>query len=474
MAISSAGIGSGLDVQGIVSQLVSAESGPTTFRLNRQEAVFQAEISAFGALKSSLSEFQSSLTNLTDITNFQKRSAVSSDFSMLSATADETAAKGSYSVEVNRLAQAHKYSSQAYLSTDTIGGGAGATDTLDITVGANTLSIDLTTAKTLEEIQLEITSAAEIAGVDVNASLVSGDGGNQTLVLNSGSEGFENRVQVGGTIEVAGVPTASDTVMGFSTLNKLADGSPLASEAELDAEILVDGVTVTRATNAIDDAVSGVTFNLTKAEVGTSVTVDVSLNTSTIESNVKKLVESYNTLATVINDFSQVNDDNTRGILVGDAILRGLSLGIRNELSREVGGISGSYNSLASLGVTTTLDGKLELDSEKLNTAVTSNFADMGQLFASDDGVGVRLDAYVDSYVKANGLLDSKIEGLNKSVAGIADERVSLDQRMEKIEARYLKQFSGLDTLMATMQLTSSFLTQQLDNLPGSTFNRDR
>ena len=473
MAISSPGIGSGLDVQGIVSQLVAAERGPTTSRLNRQEATYQAEISAFGTLKSAVSEFQDSLAGLKDIETFQKRSVTSSESTIVNATTDETAATGSYTVDVNRLAQAHKYASQTYLSTDTIGGGVD--NTLDITVGANTLSIDLSTAKTLEEIQAEITTAAEAGGVDVSAAVITGDGGNQTLVLNSGSEGFDNRVQVSGDIDVLGVPTSADTVMGFTTLNKQVDGvTPITSDAELDAEMIVDGVTVTRGTNSIDDAIPGVTFDLVKAEPGTPVTIDVELNTNAIEASVNQLVVNYNKLATVINDLTQVNADNTRGILVGDSTLRGLSIGIRNELFREVNGISSSYDSLASLGITTTLDGLLELDSEALNDAVTNNFFDMGELFASEDGVGTRLDAYVDSYAKSSGLLESKIEGLNKSVDEIADQRESLDLRMDKIETRYLRQFSGLDALMSSMQLTSSFLTQQLDNLPGSTFNRDR
>lgn len=470
MAVSAPGIGSGLDVQGIVSQLVAAEEGPTTSRLNRQEAVYQAEISAFGALKASLSSFQDSISSLTDVENFEKRTASSSIGSIVSASADETAQSGSYTIEVNRLAQAHKTSSTtAYLATDTLGGVTG--DTLDITVGSNSLSIDLSTAKTLEEIQEAITIEAEANGVALTASVVTGDGGTQSLIFTSGDDGFDNRVQIGGNLDVAGTPTAASDVMGFSILNKLSDGST-ALESELDAAMIVDGVSVTRSTNSIDDVVSGVTFNLSGAEPGTEVIIDITLNTGLIESSVKSLVDNYNKLATVINDLSQVNDDGTRGVLVGDSMLRGLATGIRNQFSNVVGEVTGSYNTLASLGVTTTLDGKLELDSTKLSDAVNNSFSDMSVLFTSDDGIGTRLDNFIDNYAKSSGLLDSKIEGLNKSVDGIADERVSLDFRMEKVEARYLKQFAGLDVLMSSMSMTSSFLTQQLDNLPGSTFDK--
>ncbi len=460
MAISSPGVGSGLDVQSIVRQLVAAESGPTTSRLNRMEAVYQAEISAFGALKSAVANFKSSISGLTESANFQLRNASSTKSSIVTVSADETAATGAYQVEVNRLAQAHKYASQSYLSTDTIGGNIG--DTLDVTIGTASLSIDLSTAKTLEDIQTEIATAAETNNVDVSAAIVNGNGGSQTLVLTSGTEGFDNRVQIGGTI--GGVATA--TAMGFSHLNKLSDGSIITSEAELDAEMIVDGVTVTRSGNSINDVISGVTFSLESAEPGTLVDINITLNTSSVENNIKKLVTSYNQLAAVINDLTQVNDDNTRGILVGDATLRNMALGIRNQLSGEVSGVTGDYSNLASLGITTTRQGTLEIDDAKLSEAVTNGFDGMALLFAGDNGIATRLDTYLDNFSKGGGLLDQKVEGLNNSVEQISEERTALDFRMEKLEARYLKQFSGLDTLMSSMQLTSSFLSQQLALIP--------
>ncbi len=467
MAISSPGIGSGLDVKSIVSQLVAAEGNPASARIDRNEGEYQAKLSAFGSLKSALADFKSSLAGLKDISNFQKRSVTLSNKDLLSVSADTTALEGSYDVEVNRLAQKHKFASTAVAPATTFGGAGG--DSLTVTVGTKTLTVDLSAAKTLSDIHTAIAAAAQSEGVNVKASLIN-DGTNQTLVLTSGGIGYDNRVQVGGTIG----GTAAGTVLGFSTLNKLPDGSPLAALTQLNAEMVVDGVTITRGSNAISDVITGVSFNLTAAEPGTVVNVAVAQNTASIQSSVKGFVDSYNKLADVMREMSLVDiEGKKRGILVGDATLRTVMGGLRTHMSNAIGGIAGPYDTLAAIGVTTSKDGKLTLDGSKLSKALDADFTVVGQIFAGDNGYAARLDDYLDGYVGSKGVLDSRIDSLNTSIKGLDKQRESLQLRMDALEKRYTQQFSGLDEIISSMQLTSSFLSQQLAILPKLTLNRN-
>lgn len=468
MAISSPGIGSGLDVKSIVSQLVAAEGNPASARIDRDEGEYQAKLSAFGSLKSALADFKSSLTGLKDIANFQKRSVNLSNKDLFSAAADTTAVEGSYDVAVNRIAQKHKFASSATAPATTFGGAGG--DSLTVTVGTKTLTVDLSTAKSLTDIHSAITTAAQTQGVNVKASLIN-DGTNRTLVLSSGGDGYANRVQVGGTVG----GTAASTVLGFSTLNKLPDGSALASINQLDAEMVVDGVTITRGSNAISDVITGVSFTLTAAKPGTVVNVAVSRNTASIQGSVKGFVDSYNKLADVMREMSLVDiEGKKRGILVGDATLRTVMGGLRTHMSNAISGIAGSYDTLASIGVTTgKKDGKLIFDGAKLSKALDTDFTSVGQIFAGDNGYAARLDDYLDGYVGTKGVLDSRIDGLNTSIKGIEKQRESLQYRMDALEKRYTQQFSGLDGLLSNMQLTSSFLSQQLAILPKLTINRN-
>ena len=466
MGISSPGIGSGLDISGIVSSLISAEEAPAVARFNSSESTFQAKLSGLGMLKSSLSTFQSSLGSLKDISNFQKRSATSTDHTLVGVTADETASEGSYSVEVNRLAQAHKMGSAEHLDTATFGGTAG--DDLTVTIGANTLTIDLSTAMTLDELNTAINSAAEADGVGVSSTIIIGDGGIQKLTLTSDSDGYDNRVQISGNIG------AANTIdeLGLTMLNTDAAGAPLAAETELDSEVVVDGLTLTRASNSVTDVISGVTLDL--KDVTTSAeTISISLNTGSVKSSVNSFVEKYNELMKTMDELSLFDPDTgTRSVLLGDSTLRTIESSLRNELSNTVSGLSSTFNSLSSIGITTERDGSVTLDSEILDSAIENNFEDIGELFASENGVANRFDTLIEGYVESSGIIDARVDGINASISDISDQRIALDRRLAKLEARYLSQFTAMDLMVSQLQATSTYLTGAFEALPGSTFNK--
>ncbi|MCP4993682.1 MAG: flagellar cap protein, partial [Gammaproteobacteria bacterium] len=198
MAIAAPGLGSGLDVTGIVSQLMEVEQQPLV-RLNQKEAQAQAQISAYGTLKSGLSSLQTAVEKLQDAATFQATKASSSDSDIFTASSDTDAVASSYNVTVNRLAQQHKLGSSEFASTATFGGGVG--DELTLTVGSESFTLDLSTAMTLSEIQAAINVDGNETGV--TAGLIAGDSGNETLVFTSGSSGYDNRVELsfGGAVD---------------------------------------------------------------------------------------------------------------------------------------------------------------------------------------------------------------------------------------------------------------------------------
>lgn len=444
MAISSPGLGSGLDVNGIVSQLMSVEQQPLV-RLNQKEAQVQAEISAYGTLKSGLSSLQTAMEKLADPDTFQATRATSSDSDVFTASSDTDAVTSSYNVTVNRLAQQHKLGADEFASTATFGGTAG--DELTLTVGTKSFTLDLSTAMTLGEIQSAINT--ESNGTGVTAGLITGDSGNQALVLTSGSSGYENRVQLsyGGSLNASS--------FNFSMLNRDDNAQLLASEAELDASLTVDGVSVTRASNTIDDAVDGLTLNLQ----GTGqANVSIAQDMAAAKSAVSGFVQSYNSLK------DQLSTLDASG--ASRSVLRNIENQLRGILNSGITGL-GDYSYISELGVTTNSDtGKLEFDSETLVSAL-EDAPDSVMGFFSDEtgGFASRFDTLLGGFVQSGGTIDSIIEGGNNRIEGIERSRESLERRLEGIEARYLREFSALDGLIAGMSTTSDYLTSQLDML---------
>ena len=453
MAISAPGLGSGLDVTSIVSKLMEVERLPLN-RLQGTEAVIKAEISAYGALKSALSSLQGTLADLKDADTYRATSATSSDDSVLSLSSDTDAVASSYYVTVNRLAQQHKLGSAESAAETLFGGGLG--DELTLTAGSESFTLDLSTAMTLSEIQQAINADDNESGI--SAGLITGDSGNQTLVLTAKESGYDDRVQLsfGGAIGAA--------TFNFSTLNRGSDDQLLASDSELDAALVVDGVSITRGSNSIDDVIGGLTLNL-KGEGQASATI--AGNSALATNAFSSFISSYNGLRTQMGALASAG-------FSGRTLLRSIESQVRGLLNSATTGL-GDYSYLSELGVTTNSEtGDLELDNDMLVTALEDNPESLiGFLTDDDDGFATRFDTLLDNLVLSGGTIDRVIDGANARVKSIDKQQASLEMRLEGIEARYLSQFATLDTLMAEMTTTSNFLTTQLAGLSELFLKRD-
>ena len=472
--ISATGIGSGLDVDSIVSSLVSAEGDAKTLLLTNKRSDTQFEVSAFGALKSTLSTFASSLSFLKTTSNFESNTLTSSDTSIFTATSSGSVAPGTFNIEVRALAESQKLLTSGFTDQDTEVG----TGTLTISVGNESFNVVIDSANdTLAQISSAINNATDNKGVSTTVVNVDdGMGGTEAkLILSSDQSGTDNQITV--TIDDA---DANDTdasglsAFYYDTSDATTPERLTQINAAVDADIYIDGQRVLSSSNTVTDAIEGVTITVNKADSGVNYSLTVDTDVPTIKTNIENFVSNYNTLRTFINDVTEFDPaTGEAAVLLGDSTTRNLSNQIRKQLSESVSGINGDFSTLVDLGITTSSDGTLSINSTKLDSVLTSNLDDVAQLFSSSDGIATKLDSIVNEYVKVNGLLDTKTAGLNATIEDINEDIVSLQASLESLETRLLAQFNAMDAIVAQLNTTSSFLTQQFEAISNIT-SRER
>lgn len=403
--MASPGVGSGLNVQSIVSQLMQVASQPLN-QLAAQEASYQAELTAYGTLSGALSTFQNALGTLTDPTTFQTQSATPSDTSILGATADTTAAAGSYAVTVNQLAQAQTLSTAGQSST-TAAIGSGGTTTLTFefgTVSGGTLSNGVYSGASFTQSGSQpsgtvtidssnnslqgIADAINAANIGVTATIVNdGSSSPYHLVLTSNSTGADSSMKI--------------SVSGDSTLQGLLSYDPTGTQnltqtnAAQDATLSVNGLSVTSATNKVSGAIQGVTLNLLQAG---STTVAVSQDASAVQTAVQSFVTAYNSLQGTLSSLTAYDPSTQQGgPLLGDFTTQTIQSQIANVLGAQLPASGSTYTLLSQIGVSMNKDGTLSLDTAQLQSALASNFNGVAGLFAS---AGATTDSLVN-YVSA-------------------------------------------------------------------------
>lgn len=462
--IISGGIGSGIDVTGLVSQLVQAERAPVESRLNSKEFKAQSKLSAYGTLKSSLSKFQAALDALKESSLYEGRKITTSNKDLFTVSANASASVGSYTIQSENLASRHKLASAAFASDDTAVG----TGTLTFTVNGESFAIDIENGSdSLTAIRDAVNQASDNVGV--SAAIIRDEDGSR-LVFTADETGADNAISISATNTGTG-----DLSQLTYDPNAPPENNPLTQQqAALDATLIIDGFTAKSSTNTFKDVVDGVTITLKDSEPGQKESLDVSLDKAAVKKAIDQFVEAYNTLRTNLNTLKAYDPESgVAGKLQGDATTNRLSSQLRQAISNTVGGADSDLDTLAEIGITTNFEnGTLEIDSDMLNELVDDRFDDFVSLFAGDTGMASRLDALAEQYTKFEGTLDTLSNGLKSQIDGITDQRESLARRLASIEARYLQQFNALDTLIGELNQTSSFLTSQLANLPGFTFKK--
>lgn len=388
-SINSPGIGSGLDVQGLVEKLVTAEGGPVSARLDRKEAKAQAGLSAMGTFKSALAEFQTSLKSLRDPKALQAMSANSDNEETLTVSAGKKAQPGEYDIEVNQLAQSQRLTSVIFDSDDELLGGGklkiqlGSYDEDDNKFKPNLAKIPQTIEITEDRSSLrEIQRSINEAGVGLRASIVNNGIGHR-LVISSEVSGAENSLKI--SVEdndINNKNLAGLSLLSFDPTDEDGKGrNMVVTQAAMDAEIEIDGITIRNSSNSIDTALDGVTLEV--KETG-SAEVRVFLNKSSVVDQVWKFVEQYNAYMDAVDSLTGYNTETRQaGPLNGDSTVRSVTNQIRRLIGTPYSGLNEDYVSLASIGLKTEFTGKITLDTRKLNMALEDDIGQVVNLFAN-------------------------------------------------------------------------------------------
>ena len=434
--LTAAGVGSGLDIESMITQLMALERRPLE-RLQRHKSDVQLHISANGQLKSAIARFQAAARALGDRDALGGVQASSSDTGVISLSASADAALQSHDVQVLELATRHRLASAAYADENAIVGSG----TLDISIGADTLSVVLDEgSNSLAQLRDAINAAPDNPGV--SASIISVDAGSM-LMLTAQHSGAANAITV----------TPDMALAGFATSEVVA---------ARDARFTVDGFDVTRGSNTVSDVIAGVTLTL----LGTgAASVDLRGDGALLSEAVTEFVASYNGLRGNIKALGN-------NALKGDSVLLGLERSVNQRLGAPVTLSDASTGHLFEAGVSFNDVGDLQLDAATLSLTVAADPARVSDLFGAAGGIGVALDTFLQGYLEADGILDTRNDTLASRDRGLDRQVSSVEFRLARTEQRLRTQFTALDTLLAQLTVTSDYLAQQLLALPGTARNQ--
>ncbi|MHB0849781.1 flagellar filament capping protein FliD [Stutzerimonas nitrititolerans] len=469
------GIGSGIDIDSIVKSMVAAERAPKETQLANLEKKTTTQITAVGALKSAISDFQTALGALNKPELFQARSATSSKPDLVGITASTKAGAGSYQVEVKELATSSKVALAAVTNTTEAPARFGS-GSLEIKLGKEgsfSVTVDESN-NTLAGIRDAINKQGAEKGV--TATIVTDDEGAR-LVLSSSKTGADKDITVVSTPNPeSGGDYESLDILEFNGAENKADpkGARILAQAR-SAVITVDGLMVTSETNKVEGAIEGVTLDLkAKTAANEPLTISVAEDKAGVKKQIQSFVDSYNKLIGVINAQTKVTSVGdgkapVTGALVGDATARTLLGTIRSELTNVQG--DGALRALADLGITTQKDGTLKIDDAKLSKVMDSNFTELPALFTGENGLATRLDEKLKPYTETGGILEQRNKVMTETISSIDKQKEDLNRRITSLQDRLFKQFNAMDLLVGQLANTSSSLIASLENLPWAANN---
>ena len=460
-ALSSAGVGSGLDVNSLVSNMMSLEKRPLQL-LQTKISSTETKISSYGQVKSAISGLYDAAKALTDLTTWRGKLVTSGDKSIVTGTATDSATAANFSLQVNQLAQGQSLASDSFasgsaLGTDgqlTIQVGRWDSSGTSFTAGSNTpLQINISATDTLADVAAKITNS----GSSISAVVVKGSNGDRLLVRNSetGEEnGFSISVQGGGNLDKLAYDEAS-----------VASAQPGMTNTvkARDAEFTINGMEVTSASNTVKEVVPGLTLNLLKTTTS-AVDISIGANKDDIKAKVKAFTEAFNKANSLMRSLSAYNDQTkTSQPLQGDSAIRSLQSALNNLMQKP----NADGTSFASLGLEIKLDSAyrnptLSLDESKLEAALNDMPA-LERALSGDsvnDGLISRIRDFAFEANGVNGNITTRTKGLESLKKSDQDAVSAMELRLEQRQSNLLKQYQALDTKISSMSSLSSLVSQ--------------
>ena len=472
-SISSPGIGSGLDVKSIVSQLVALEKKPLD-TLKLQAAAVQTKISTFGQMKSLVSTLNDAVGKLTSVTGWNAVSTTSSDSKMVSATAVGGTLPTTFNVEVQGLAKAQATASAALLP---VGGGLGA-GTLRLELGKWSVAPASFTpsAGTPVEVSIlatdtvsDIASKINGANAGVTASVLKDASGERLLLRgkNTGEDaGFRLSVLEGSDTDPSSAGNTDAT-----GLSRLVSGASVSQYAA-NAKATVNGIAVSSATNTFADTVSGVTF---KAEQITTAPVEITVakDNSVVKKNIEDFVAAYNAINQTLNEATKYDSaQKSAGLLQGDSTAVALQNTLRNAM-QSVSSASTVFKQLSDIGIGQIRGGDLEINSTKLASAM-ENVDELKNFFRSTStggaaGIAVQIKSVTTGLLASDGYFKTKDDSLKLALQRNSSDQTRVNERATKVEAQLNAKYSALDAKMGSLNALNAYIGQQVTTWNKST-----
>jgi len=449
--VTSTGIGSGLNIPGIVSSLTTAYGAAENNQLSTQQTSLQSQVSAYGTFSSALDTLQATLSALETPSQLAGFSAAVADKTVATATASSTAVAGQYSLAVQNLATSAILTSKPVASSSTaIGTGA-----LTIAVGGNSTTINISSSdNTLGGIVNAINTASNNPGV--SASIITTTTGAR-LVLSGTTTGAANAITV----------TQSGGDGGLSALvyNPAGGTTNLTqSQAAQDANFTLNGFAATSGNNVVSGAISGVTIDLVGASAAnTSTALSVTPDTTAASTSIGTFVTALNGVLSSIQSLTAYDPSSqTAGPLQGNGTIEAFQNQLSQILDAVTSGAAGT-NSLASIGIAANTQGTYDTNSDTLSNALSSNLTAVGNLLGGTNGIASKIDALIGGYTKPGGLLASINQGLQSGLKNVAAEQVQLNAQLATYSATLTAQYNAMDTAVASLKQTQAYLTAEFN-----------
>ena len=431
------GFSGGLDVNGIVSQILNAERLPAR-RLEQQRSVLQSTDSAFGDLASKLSELGAKLAALSS-DSFGAKTATSSNTSVFTATATSAATAGLYTVKVTALAKAGTYASNVFAGTSATTA-LNLSGSFDITLSGATKTITVAATDSLSSIQSQINNQ----GLDLTAAVITDATGVRLSVI-SNKTGSANDVTL-----------ANNTVSGL-TFTKTVTGS--------DATLKVNEIDITSASNTVTNVLPGVTLNLLATHAETH-NLTITSDQTAVKKSLNDFVSAYNALAKFAKQqFTFDKAKNSSGILGSDPTLRQIAEDLQSKLTDKYTGNT-TYQTLASVGIGFQQDGTLAIDDAKLTAALNANPTEVQNLFTATGSVGKNVSVSLDAANNAtNGFVTVARNSISSLITDVNKRISDIDQRLAFRQEGLIAQFSRADAALRNLASMQSQLSAQLRGL---------
>jgi len=500
MAVQSIGVGSGLDLNSLVAQLLEAERKPKIDRLDERERTLDATISGIGKLQSKMSDFKTAVDKLSNENELNNRKAVTTHPSGSSdenntnldpfiAEASSSAPQGEYNIAITQLASGSRVQTAdgdfASSSASVLGAGSGSL-TFKIPGSSQTFDINVTAGMTLEQMKNAVNSAAGNSYAPdssnpsdtqpfVTASIINtGTASGAKLVFSSAIAGDGKDLRIVNNNDLA-------------DLNKLSTHDSTETTTHLtpvqtaqNAKATIDGIEVESASNRFENVIANVAFTAqavspkdAASEFKTS-TLEIGPDKEGVKSNIEKFIEEYNSLVKELDNLtrygsSALEDD---GALAGDFMARGVESRLSSIISSSVD--SSKLGTLFGIGITINNDNELEITSadsfgggeKRLDDALENNFDEIAKLFTDpEQGIAARLAEVAKQYTTAGGLLKSREQSLKDEKRDLEDERGRVELQLLNYEQLLKKRYTGLDQTVASLTQTQNALVASLGSL---------